>query len=70
MAAPRLLARYWWCAASRNPIAPQRWVEEIAALLPDGRLAVLPEAAHAINYSAPVRLAALIQGLIEETGDI
>lgn len=52
-----------------DPIAPQRWVEEVAALLPAGRWAVIPKAAHAINYSAPDQLVCLIQGLIEETGD-
>jgi pimeloyl-ACP methyl ester carboxylesterase len=53
-----------------DPIASQPWIEEIAALLPQGRWAVIPKSAHAINYSAPAQLAGLIQGLIEETSDI
>jgi 2-hydroxy-6-oxonona-2,4-dienedioate hydrolase len=52
-----------------DPLAPQRWVEQVANLLPEGKWAVIPKAAHAINYSAPDELARLIQGLIEETGD-
>lgn len=38
---------------SRDPISPQRWAEEVARLLPHGRLVVIPRAAHAANYSAP-----------------
>ena len=38
---------------SRDPISPQRWAEEVARLLPWGRLVVIPGAAHAANYSAP-----------------
>ncbi len=53
-----------------DPIAPQPWIEEIAARLPQGRWAVIPNAAHAINYTAPSQLAGLIQSLIEETRDI
>lgn len=37
---------------SRDPICPQRWAEEVAGLLPEGRLVVLPGSAHAVNYSS------------------
>ena len=37
---------------SRDPISPRPWAEEVARLLPRGRLVVLPGAAHAVNYSA------------------
>jgi len=37
---------------SRDLVCPQRWAEEAAGLLPEGRLVVLPGAAHAVNYSA------------------
>lgn len=40
----------------RDPIVPQRWAEELTALLPDARLVVIPGAAHAVNYSAPAAL--------------
>lgn len=36
-----------------DPVAPQRWVEEVVRLLPDGRLMVVPGVGHAFNYSAP-----------------
>lgn len=32
----------------RDPIAPQRWVERVAGLLPRGRLVVIPGASHTI----------------------
>ena len=38
---------------SRDPISPRRWAEEVAHLLPHGRLVVVPGAAHAANFSAP-----------------
>lgn len=41
----------------RDRISPHRWAEEVARLLPDGCLVVLPHAAHAANYSAPAELA-------------
>jgi pimeloyl-ACP methyl ester carboxylesterase len=43
-----------------DPIVPQRWTEKVARLLPEGRLAVVPRAAHAVNYSAPDELARLV----------
>lgn len=42
---------------SNDPIGPQRWCEELAGLLPDGRLLVIPGAPHAANYDAPAQLA-------------
>lgn len=42
---------------ARDPIVPQRWAETAARLLPQGRLIVLPGAAHAINYAQPRELA-------------
>ena len=43
-----------------DPIAPQRWCEELASLLPDGRLVVIPGAPHAANYDAPMALARIV----------
>ena len=41
---------------SRDPIVPQRWAEEAARLLPDGRLEVIDGETHTIVLSAPQRL--------------
>jgi 2-hydroxy-6-oxonona-2,4-dienedioate hydrolase len=51
---------------SRDPIAPQRWVEEMARRLPRGRLLVLPGVAHVPNYSAPVLLANAVRQFLQE----
>jgi pimeloyl-ACP methyl ester carboxylesterase len=48
---------------ANDPIVPQRWAEEAAALIPGGRLAVVPGARHVVNYTHPRELAALITAL-------
>lgn len=53
---PRIQAPALVVRGSRDPIVPQRWAEEVASLLPNGRLVVIPGAAHTINYSAPLEL--------------
>lgn len=47
-----------------DPIAPQPWVEELVSLAPNGMSAIIPDAGHAVNYSAPVALVALIERFI------
>lgn len=49
---------------SRDPIAPRRWTDQAAALLPAGRSVELAGAAHALNFSAPQRLAELVRELL------
>jgi pimeloyl-ACP methyl ester carboxylesterase len=49
----------------RDPIAPQRSVEEIARLLPDGRVATIPGAAHTPNFTAPEPLARVIEQFVQ-----
>jgi pimeloyl-ACP methyl ester carboxylesterase len=44
----------------RDPIVSQRWAEDTARLLPNGRLAVVRRAAHAVNYNAPEELTRLL----------
>jgi len=51
---------------SRDPVAPQRWAEEAARLLPCGRLVVIPGAPHGANYSAPDELARLVRAFLAE----
>ena len=48
----------------RDPIVPGWWAREVAGLLPDGRLVVVPEAAHAMNYDAPSELARHVRAFI------
>ena len=47
-----------------DPIVPGWWAEEVAGLLPDGRLVVVPGAAHAMNYDAPSELARQVASFI------
>lgn len=39
-----------------DPISPQKWNETMVELLPQATLLVIHDAAHAVNYSAPVKL--------------
>jgi 2-hydroxy-6-oxonona-2,4-dienedioate hydrolase len=57
---PRLQAPTLVVRGSRDPICSQRWAEEMVQILPEGRLAVLPGAAHAANFAAPAEFAGVI----------
>ena len=46
--APTLVVR-----GARDPICPQRWAEQMVRLLPNGQLAVIPHAPHAVQTSMP-----------------
>lgn len=63
VAQPALVVR-----GERDPILSQAWAEEMARRLPRGRLAVIPDAAHAVNYNAPRPLAALVAAFVAEAG--
>jgi 2-hydroxy-6-oxonona-2,4-dienedioate hydrolase len=61
--APALVVR-----GARDPIVPQPWVEEVARLLPEGRLAIVSGAAHVANYDAPLEFARLIRTFLYDDG--
>jgi len=50
---------------ARDPIVPQRWAEEAARLLPQGRLVVVPGAAHTMNFTSPDALARVVRPFVE-----
>ena len=50
----------------RDPIVSQPWAEEVTRLLPDGRLVVVPGAAHIVNYNAPDQLARVVLPFLAE----
>lgn len=54
--APTLVVR-----GSGDVLVSERWAEEVAARLPDGRLTVVDGAAHALHYGAPDLLAAIVR---------
>jgi pimeloyl-ACP methyl ester carboxylesterase len=42
------------------------WAERVAALLPRGRLVVVPDATHVVHYTRPEVVAELVEALVEE----
>jgi pimeloyl-ACP methyl ester carboxylesterase len=52
IAAPTLILR-----GERDTIVPERWAREAAALVPRGRLGVVPRGSHCIHYAAPQAVA-------------
>ncbi len=49
----------------RDPIVPQPWVERVADLIPDARLVILPNAAHAVNFNSPESLVKEVLGFCD-----
>ncbi len=47
----------------------QRWAEKAAALLPRGRLVVVPREPHAVHYTRPDLIARIVQQLLVEEGE-
>ncbi len=45
---------------SRDPVAGQRWCADLAAVLPQGRLQVVPGGAHGLAFSRPDEFAAAV----------
>jgi 2-hydroxy-6-oxonona-2,4-dienedioate hydrolase len=58
---PRITIPVLVVRGARDPIAPQDWAEEVARLLPCGRLVVIPGGAHTVNYSTPDRLVRVLR---------
>ena len=52
---------------SRDAIVSQRWAEEVTRLLPDGRLVIIPNAAHTLNYQKPMELTEAVRVFLRET---
>jgi 2-hydroxy-6-oxonona-2,4-dienedioate hydrolase len=46
---------------ARDPVAPQRWVEEATRLLPRGELRVVPGAAHTMVAVAALELTRVVR---------
>ena len=59
--APTLVVR-----GARDQIVPQSWAEQAARLLPRGRLVVVPEAAHTVNYNAAEELVRLMRPFLDD----
>ena len=59
--APALVVR-----GTRDPICHQWWAEDVAYLLPNGRLVLIPDVAHTLVFTAPVQLAAVSCQFLQE----
>jgi pimeloyl-ACP methyl ester carboxylesterase len=59
---PVLLVR-----GERDPIAPARWLARLSRLAPDASLATIPDAGHAVNFSAPAPLADAVEAFLRAT---
>jgi pimeloyl-ACP methyl ester carboxylesterase len=53
---PALVVRGSW-----DPVVTQRWAEEVADLLPMGRLAVIPDGPHTLVHNRPLDLARVVR---------
>jgi 2-hydroxy-6-oxonona-2,4-dienedioate hydrolase len=45
-------------------MVPRDWAEEAVRLLPQGRLVVVPGAAHTVNFTHPTELAAVVLDVV------
>jgi pimeloyl-ACP methyl ester carboxylesterase len=60
---PRVQAPALVVRGGRDAIVSQAWAGRVAELLPDARLAVVLDEAHAVHWSAPAEVARLIEEL-------
>jgi pimeloyl-ACP methyl ester carboxylesterase len=60
---PRLRMPVMVGRGQRDPIVSQRWVEELTALLPNGRL-VITRGAHTPNFSEPDTFAGVVRAFL------
>lgn len=65
---PRVTHPVMLVRGEKDPIVPQRWVDEAARLVGAERVVVIPRWGHAVNYSAARQLAAAISSFLKETG--
>ena len=49
----------------RDPIVPQRWAEQVASLLPEARLVVIPGVPHIVNFTAPDLLVPVLLSFLD-----
>ena len=64
IAQPTLVVR-----GEQDGFVGQRWAEKASALLPRGRLVVVPREPHAVHYTRPDLIARIVQKLLVEEGE-
>lgn len=65
---PRVQAQTLGVRGSRDPIVPEGWGREAAALLPRGRYAEVPGGPHCVNYTTPDRFVRLVRAFLVDCG--
>lgn len=63
MTVPTLVVR-----GSRDPIVSATWAQRVQELLPDGKLVVIQDAPHAVNYSAAEALVTAVESFLGDLG--
>ncbi|MEA2690725.1 MAG: 2-hydroxy-6-oxonona-2,4-dienedioate hydrolase [Acidobacteriota bacterium] len=63
---PRLAMPALVLRGERDPVVSEPWTERVCRLLPRGRLAIVPKAAHAFHFSAPREVAGLLIPFLDE----
>lgn len=53
---------------SRDPIAPQRWVEQASAVLPNGRWETIDGGAHIVHCTLPQSVGLVIRNFLHDIG--
>lgn len=67
--APQIGAPTLVVQGDRDPVVTLAWSRELAALIPDGRLAVIPGGTHAVPAQSPRELAELLRDFLADSGD-
>src|SRR5581483_9844159 len=65
---PRIQAPTLVVRGERDAIVPQAWAEAVVRRLPDAELAVVPRAAHTVNFNAPDELARIVLPFLRGDG--
>jgi 2-hydroxy-6-oxonona-2,4-dienedioate hydrolase len=64
---PQITALVLFVRGEKDPIIPQRWVEELVHLTADSRVAVSPGWGHAVHYSAAAEVATVMAPFLRQS---
>jgi pimeloyl-ACP methyl ester carboxylesterase len=67
---PRISIPTLVVCGERDPIAPQRWAQEVTGQLRLGQLSIIAGAGHALNYSAPADLVHVVRTFLQQQDEV
>ena len=67
---PSIEARTLLVRGARDPLVPERWATQMAMLLPQADLAVIPNGTHAVQYQSARVVAQELQGFLTDLGGL